>query len=301
MEVSTVNVSEIEIIMPTVIKFLVNSHKNGGPSKEYIILDDLEAKVLRLKLNMKNIFDPIQIHFIKFFKTRDIKAEKRKWKKFKLEANEFLENLDFKSWDFSSGTPKSNRGSFLVEALEQAMNRKLNEEEIECFTYCVKKSYKKILRETPIDIPDEDDNDDVIEVKTEAKTEPEEDLPPEPSQPCSSTASRPTMTPRKRRQSDEQTYESPKKIKKEYEFPNFDEDPGAECVNCRKLFNRDYLDEHYDHCGIIGLTSEEKQEAARRDLANRLYRQRRRLQTGLKLGRSGVTGIRNESSVSRLK
>ena len=282
--------------MPTVIKFLVNSHKNGGPSKEYIILDDVEAKVLRLKLNMKNIFDPIQIHFIKFFKTRDIKAEKRKWKKFKIEANEFLENLDFKSWDFSSGTPKSNRGSFLVEALEQAFNRKLNDEEIECFTYCVKKAYKKISRETPIEIPDEDDNDDVIEVKTEAKTEPYEDLPTGSSQPCSSTA--PSMTPRKRRQSDEQMYDSPKKIKKEYEFPNFDEDPGAECVNCRKLFNRDYLEEHYDHCGIIGLTSEEKQEAARRDLANRLYRQRRRLQTGVKLGRSGVTGIRNESSVS---
>ena len=296
MEVSTVNVSEIEIIMPTVIKFLVNSHKNGGPSKEYIILDDVEAKVLRLKLNMKNIFDPIQIHFIKFFKTRDVKAEKRKWKKFKIEANEFLENLDFKSWDFSSGTPKSNRGSFLVEALEQAFNRKLNDEEIECFTYCVKKAYKKISRETPIEIPDEDDNDDVIEVKTETKTEPFEDLPTGSSQPCSSTA--PSMTPRKRRQSDEQMYDSPKKIKKEYEFPNFDEDPGAECVNCRKLFNRDYLEEHYDHCGIIGLTSEEKQEAARRDLANRLYRQRRRLQTGVKLGRSGVTGIRNESSVS---
>ena len=284
--------------MPTVIKFVVNSHQNGGASKEYIILDDVEAKVIRLKLNMKNIFDPIQIHFIKFFKTRDLKAEKRKWKKFKMEANEFLENLDFKSWDFSSGMPKSNRGSFLVEALEQAMNRKMNDQEIECFTYCVKKAYKKISRETPIEIPDEDDNDDVIEVKTEAKTEPE-DLPPEQSQPCSSTSSRPSMTPRKRRQSDELTYESPKKIKKEYEFPNFDEDPGAECVNCRKLFNRDYLEEHYDHCGIIGLTSEEKQEAARRDLANRLYRQRRRLQTGVKLGRSGVTGIRNESSVSR--
>ena len=286
--------------MPKTVKFLVNSNKNCGPSKEYIVLDDLEAKVLRLKLNMKNIFDPIQVHFIKFYKTRDPKAEKRKWKQFKLEANEFLNNLDFKNWDFSAGLPKSNRGSFLVEALEQAMNRKLNDEEIECFTYCIKKVYKNISRDTPIEIPDEndtrDDDDDVVEVKTEVKTEPEQDV-TSSQQPCSSRAQ--TTTPgRKRRKSEEPTYESPKKIKKEYEFPNFDEEPGAECVKCRKLFNRDYLDEHYEYCGVIGLTSEEKKLANQRDLSNRMYRQRRRMQTGVKLGRCGVTGIRNESSVS---
>ena len=51
MEVSIINVSEIEIIKPVKLPVKCsNTTSTGGQYKDFIILDNVEAKVLQLKL-----------------------------------------------------------------------------------------------------------------------------------------------------------------------------------------------------------------------------------------------------------
>ena len=272
-----------------------NTTESDAPHKHTLIFDPIKSKTVKMKFEKTNADGPMEVIRLRFYSNREESKEqknkdKEKWAIFKDQIVEFLGNIGFVEWDFCNKMPDVGKGSFLLDSFQSSLvDLVLSDEQIQCFKYCVEKEYKKIqfsnqtrivinddVKNEPIDIDESPPRAEMSNSAQKTKYKIDEHV-TNRTFGIDNSHTRPGTSV-----NSSNFRQSPplKKVKLEYEYPDFMEElnDGSTCNRCNKIFKADYLEDHLNHCGISGFSSSEKKENDRRDLANRKYRERRRVQ-----------------------